>query len=130
MIITATIFFFTILFIDLTIDYRRWKRERYFYHRKKWWRGIALLPSVILLSGSLSGSLLFTLPYCWALVGFTYWTLFDGIFNIVRRLPWNYVGVPDIYDAGLDKVQREYKWLWLAKIIISAGLIIVYLKFI
>lgn len=67
---------------------------------------------------------------CWLMVGFSFWTLFDGLFNIIRRYHWNFTGSVDPDDAKLDILQRKYKWLWVAKIIISAGLLIVYLKFI
>jgi hypothetical protein len=63
------------------------------------------------------------------LVGFAYWTLFDGLFNLFRRLPWNYVGVPDNWDAASDKLERIYPWFWKAKILIAVGLKICYIFF-
>lgn len=126
MIAFAIIWFTLVLIWDLRTDYRKWKRAP-FDHKKKWQRGVLLTPSILAFALPIGGALFFKLVFSWFLVGFVYWVLFDGLFNIIRRLPWNYVGTPDDWDSKLDELQRKYEWLYIAKIIVAAGLITTYI---
>ena len=124
MILAATILFATVFLWDLITDYNKWKKAP-FDHKDKWIRGLLLLFPTMCLTVALKQhgqGLLFSILYSLFLVNITFWTLFDGFFNVIRKLPWNYVGLPDPWDAGLDKLQRRYGWLWVVKIIVSLAL--------
>lgn len=125
MILAAIILFFGVLAWDLWTDYNKWLAGP-FNHKDKWKRAVLLLPSMVLFACPLH-SFWFGLLYSWAMVGFIYWSAFDSLFNIIRKYPWDFVGLPDPFDANFDKLQRKYKWIPKAKIIVSLGLKIGYI---
>lgn len=128
MILTAIILFHIVLALDLWSDYKDWKEGRVIEHAKQVKERIVLLtPPVILLSIPVPGAFIWGLALSGALVGFTYWTVFDGLFNVIRKFKWAFTGSVDKDEAKLDILQRKYKWIWVAKIIISLGLKITYI---
>lgn len=106
--VIAAILFLATLTIDLVIDIRKWKREDYkVNHRKKWIRGFGLVPAAILLSWQ-NWWLLLLSP---GLILFLYWLIFDGLYNILRRFGWWYLGSDDPDDAETDNfLQRLPLW--------------------
>lgn len=106
----------------------RWKKKKPVNHDMEGSIvGILLTGSSIFFACGLHDSpIVFKLVYSWCMVCLIFWTLFDGLFNIIRRERWNFTGSVDKDDAKLDKLQRKYPWLWVAKIFLSIGLIIIY----
>lgn len=125
-IVLGVLFFLLILSGDLIIDYRKWKKETPIDHSKKWIRGILLLLPTVFLAVPMALPLITRNIYCGFLVYILYWTLFDGVFNLIRGQKWNF-NDPDPTDSNTDQIQQKYRWLWVAKIVVSVALIVVYI---
>lgn len=130
MILTAAIFFFIFLAGKLGVDYWRWKRGEAINHSHEaaitglYLSAVSCLLAVPLYHRGVS--FFFPFIYCWLLTGFTWWVLFDGLFNLIRREKWSFNEF-DPTDAKLDLLQQKYKWLPIAKIIVSLGLKVGYI---
>lgn len=102
MIIAGIICFVAVLVWDLVTDYRKWLKERVINHDKEFWVRVALLtPTGILLSWGHTWQIWIVVA---AMIGFWWLTLFDGIFNLLRR-----DGFFDIVGTTgrLDRLQRK-----------------------
>jgi hypothetical protein len=83
MIEGAIILFFVVLAWDLIADYRKWLKERVINHDREWWIRVALLvPSGVFFSWGHPWEMWIVAA---AMMGFWWLTLFDGIFNLLRR---------------------------------------------
>lgn len=102
-IILASILFFTVLYLDIQSDYKKWKDNKPVNHLKEWiFRALFLVPSIVLLS-------LPNFPF-WKLITASllevalFWELFDGFYNKVRGFSWRFNGSKDKDDSWLDKL--------------------------
>ena len=106
MIWLSVILFILTLAIDLFTDYKRWLNTRAIDHnRGTWLRAIGLIPCIILLTLSIGWSFpwwLISGLISFLVVGFNYWNLFDGIFNVLRGYGWFFAGSDDPDDARSD----------------------------
>ena len=102
-IILASILFFTILYLDVQSDYKKWKDNKPVNHFKEWaFRALFLVPSVILLALPwLSISKLIAASF---MEGVLFWELFDGLYNKIRGFSWRFNGSKDKDDSWLDKL--------------------------
>lgn len=113
--------FIVVLNIELYLDGRRLKKQKGIKHRSK------PLKRFFMLNASIAGfvvahpwewywSLLLVLP----MIGFAWWLLFDGLYNVLRKEAWWYNGghndptEPD--DGWLDQkleaiTDRQEAWL-------------------
>ena len=147
LLIIPTVLFFAVLAWDLSTDYKKWIKqingEQYINHRwEAFVRIMIFTPVTLLLSlhhydkfwlhadgvirdGNFWIELLVTI----GMEFFVYWTLFDGIYNLLRYFDWSYTGSDEgSDDAWLDRFQR-----WAGpfisqsiKIIGSVALILLY----
>lgn len=93
----AIFVFIAVLLIDLFTDYQLWKHKKPINHtRGSLLRLIGLAPCVILLRLSST-----------PLIFFLYWTLFDGLFNIIRKQPFWSTGTNDPDDALTDNFLQQ-----------------------
>lgn len=106
MIFLAIILFIATLAIDVITDYRRWLNSRSIDHnRGVWLRAIGLIPCIILLTLSIGWAFpwwLISGLISFLVVGFNYWNIFDGIFNVLRGYGWFFAGSDDPDDARSD----------------------------
>ena len=107
MIWLAVILFVATLTIDLVTDYKIWlnNHKTIDHDRGTWLRAIGLVPAIILFTLSVGWSF----PYwliasliSFLVVGFNYWNLFDGIFNLLRGYSWLFTGSDDPDDSKSD----------------------------
>ncbi len=116
-----------VLLADIGIDLYKLKKGKAIIHwHKPIFRGVLLLPAIILFSKEIEGSMVFCLALPAAMIFFFYWIFFDGGFNIFRNYPWFSTGSEDPDDAILDNLQQNHEWTKVAKIIIATGLITYY----
>lgn len=124
MIIAAIISFFAILAWDLISDYKKWLSNFRVNHGKE-----AVLRSALLVVPTVLFCLAHPDKFYWILIGnvllmqfFTFWLLFDGIYNKLRGFDWWFAGSNDPDDPVLDNiVQASPKLIAGLKI---AGMII------
>lgn len=128
-ILYAIIIFSTVFSWDIIRDYFAWKKgEKISHSIKRKWIRLFTMASVVMLATAMQGSLVINLLFAWLLVFWLYWTLFDGLFNLIRNMPWQYPGSEDgADDAKLDDLQQKFKWLWIVKLIVSTVLLIIYI---
>lgn len=100
------------LTVDIITDYRIWLHKKTVNHKRGallrliglvpamwllWWEGVLLLPA--------------------------YWMLFDAVYGtLIARTPL-YVGT----TAWLDRLQRRYPWLMVAKFALGTGGIVAFI---
>src|SRR5690349_2991355 len=97
------------LFIDLYTDTRP---DVSVNHLRGWWlRWIGFIPALILMGPWSAG------------LAFTYWSLFDPGWALIKHLYFFYVGT----TAKLDTLQRKYPLLHVAKYVLGAAAIIIYI---
>ena len=137
MIIIAAIVLFTIpLIIKLFIDFNKWNKNQPVNHKKEW---------IIIAICEIPSGLLFLYPmlpifegdyfktafeYFYKIlliglmVGFWFWFLFDGLYNIKRNFNWWFTGSEDADDATSDNfLQSLKKW---QQIVFKIGTIILF----
>lgn len=102
------IIFVITLVIDLYTDLWRWRHKMTINHtRGVLLRAIGLIPSIYLLSSPIGWTTVAML----FLVGFVYWFLFDGLFNLLRGYKWWSTGTDDPDDAQTDNFLQSLT-LW------------------
>lgn len=126
----AIILFTLVLRYDIRSDYRKWLKNIPVDHsRDAWKRSLLLLPAMaffIIAKGPGSWPLM---VYTISMMFFTYWLMFDGLYNHVRKFGWWFTGSNDKDDAGTDNfLQSVPKWLHiLIKLAGTAGSIAAYI---
>jgi hypothetical protein len=116
----AILIFLLTLAIDIWTDYKFWKRNIPVDHtRGAILRLIGLVPVLFLLGW-------YSIP----LVGFAYWILFDGIYNLARGFKWWFTGSDDKDDAMLDNLlqkltERQQEILKIGGLLISIHIYVV-----
>lgn len=127
LILIGAITFLAVLAYNLFTDYQKWKEGVSVNHGSSLKKRILLLTvPVLLFAIPVPGSFVWGIFLSAAMLGFTYWTLFDGLYNVMRGFPWGFTGSVEPDDAGTDKLQRRYPWLLWAKPAISLALEITY----
>lgn len=102
-ILLASILFFTVLYLDIQSDYKKWKDNKPVNHLKEWiFRALFLVPSILLLS--LPNFPIWKLLVASLLEGALFWELFDGFYNKIRGFSWRFNGSKDKDDSWLDKL--------------------------
>ena len=109
-----------VLIIDLVTDYQLWlkyrnevKPEGSVKHKYGFWLRVAgLAPAMILGRWFLS-----------PVIGFLYWHLFDGLYNLLTGENWFRIGT----TAGTDTAQRKYPVITWLKYIGLIGSIIFFI---
>jgi hypothetical protein len=114
--------FLIVLYIDLTTDYQKWKNNISVNH---------LIGAIIRLLGLLPAILITPWTF-WPLMGFSYWFLFDGIYNKLRRFDWWFTGSNDKDDALTDNLLQRMSieqqiYLKGGGILISIAVFVMYL---
>lgn len=110
--ILGIIIFAVILIVDLIMDYIKFLNRKAVDHTGGGIvRGILLLIPVIFFASSLDQKWYFTFPISFAMVGFTFWLLFDGIYNLLRKENWWYVGSDDKEPGWESKDSKSEDFL-------------------
>lgn len=124
MIIIPVILFFAVLFWDVISDVKKWRRELTIYHTKEAWLRCALLiPSTILFTVFHPDKTLWILVLSLLMQFFTFWFLFDGLFNKLRGFSWWKSATMDGKDNSfLDSLQA--KTIKILGMILTVGLYI------
>lgn len=118
--------FLLVLTIKLLYDLNEWKYERPTNHPVEWAiSAFPLITAAIILADDATHYWI-TLGTSLSLVAIWMWTLFDGLYNVLRGQKWNFTGTVDEDDAWWDKLQRKYPWIWKAKIVLSIVFLITY----
>jgi hypothetical protein len=102
-IVLATVLFFTVLYLDVESDYKKWKLNKPVKHLKEWiFRALFLVPSILLLT--LPSVNILNLIIASFMEGSIWWELFDGFYNKIRGFAWRFNGSKDKDDSWLDKL--------------------------
>jgi hypothetical protein len=113
MTLLAIVLFCLTLGIDLYTDIDRWKENMAVNHKRgALLRLIGLVPVCIILGWKF-------VP----LVGFLYWFLFDGLYNVWRGFNWWFTGSDDADDATTDNILQQIP-NWLHIITKTVGIIL------
>jgi len=132
MIWLPVILFFTVLAWDLITDYRKFLKQRELSHQKEaWLRCLLLSPATIFFIIFHPVKDWTAIVYSIGMEFFVFWTLFDGIYGLLRNEGFWYVGKPGDNDEGrTDTFLRSIpKWLHiLIKLGGCAGSIYLYFK--
>jgi len=131
MIWIAAISFVAVLAWDVLTDYRKWLKGHGVAHAKEAWiRCLLLIPAIVLFTIAHKGNSWTSLLYSVAMCFFVFWTLFDGLYNVLRGFGWWFTGSDDEEDADTDNfLQSIPKWLHiLIKLGGCAGGIFLYFK--
>lgn len=99
--IYGIIIFLVTLIIDLATDYRLWLKYRNVNRPNG---SVNHTVGGALRLAMLALSIIFLGWWAIPMVLFVYWILFPGIFNLLIRQDWDYVG----NTAYLDKLERKY----------------------
>lgn len=103
MMVFGFILFFIGVIINAYLDYEVWLDGKEINHTKRFFlKGIMLLPSFILLLQVFSFWRVLFFICSW------FWFLFDGIYNMLRKYDWWYIGTIDANESKFDNLQR---WL-------------------
>lgn len=122
-IIAGVTIFVATLFLDLKTDLKLWRAEKPIDHKRgALVRLVGLIPAVILV-GWVPFHNVWTFISITMFFLFTYWTIFDGMFNIKRSFGWWTTGSDDPDDAKLDNILqrmtvKEQKWLKIGGIVL------------
>lgn len=128
LIIIAVIAFLVVLAYDLFSDYSVWIHGVRVNHGSGLKERIAVLTiPVLLFTIPLKGGFVWGLLLSGAMCGFVYWTLFDGLYNVMRGFSWMFTGSVDADDAATDKFLRRYPWVQWARIGMAGALLITYI---
>ena len=105
-IVSILLFLFALAYFCLT-EYRKWLKHRGTDHREQWVLHVAfLLPPVVGFTVAHNGHHLPVFALAASMVGFCFWTLFDGIYNEMRGYDWWFTGghndPTEINDSKLD----------------------------
>lgn len=131
MLALPIILFLTVLAWDIVTDYKKWLNNRAIPHTKEAWLRCALLiPATIgftILHPAKDWS---SLVYTLTMEFFVFWTLFDGLYGVLRREGFWYTGGGGEGSAGTDNFLKSIPlWLHIAiKIGGCAGGIYLYFK--
>ena len=121
MIFLPIILFFAVLYWDLATDVKKWRKEQTIYHTKEaWLRCGLLIPSTVLFTVLHPGQTVWVLVCSLLMQFFTFWFLFDGLFNRMRGFKWNQP--PSMGGKDNSFFDRFYGW-W-AMIIKVTGMIL------
>jgi hypothetical protein len=121
MILIPVILFFSVLFWDVTSDVKKWRKNFTIYHTKEaWLRCCLLIPSTRTFTVFHPDKTLWILVLSLLMQFFTFWFLFDGLFNRMRGFKWNQ---PPSLD-GKDNSFFDKFYGWWAMIIKVTGMIL------
>lgn len=120
MIWIAVILFISVLAFDVFSDYAKWLEGESVKHTKEFFLRLALLsPSLLILILWKGESYIVITGVTLAMVGFVYWSLFDGFYNLIRKFNFFFTGSDDPDDAISDNLLQSIpKW---AQICIKIG---------
>lgn len=128
--LVAILLFVAVLIWDVITDYRKWLKSKAVDHKKEsWLRIILLLPSMIFFIIAHSQNTWWVFVDVWAMTGFVFWFLFDGIYNKLRGFNWWFTGSDDADDAGTDNfLQTIPHWLHVTiKVLGMAASVTIYI---
>jgi len=112
-ILLAAVLFYVILKWDVKSDLKKLNEGKLVKHGVEWvFRALLLSPTVLLLSLPFyldsTLEIILKLSISAALTAFTFWELFDGLYNKGRNMPWRYNGSDEAHDASTDKFLKKY----------------------
>lgn len=124
MIWLAVISFLAVLAWDVITDYRKWLIHRAVDHGAEAWLRVLLMivPTVLFCISHTPQFDIWVLANVALMEFFTFWLLFDGLYNRIRGYGWWFAGSDDEDDAWLDNIIQA--WPWMAKIIKITGAIL------
>lgn len=124
MIWIAVISFFAILAWDVITDYRKWLKHHSVDHGAEAWLRILLMivPTVFFCIAHTPEFDIWVLTNVGFMQFFTFWLLFDGLYNKLRGYGWWFAGSDDQDDPFLDDLIQKYPKL--AAILKVAGAVI------
>jgi len=108
------ILFFAVLIWDVVTDYRKFLKQRELSHSKEaWLRCLLLVPATIGFTILHPNKDWTSLVYTLLMEFFFFWTLFDGIYGILRNEGFWYTGKPgDKDNANTDDFLTSIpRWL-------------------
>lgn len=124
MIWLAVILFFAVLAWDVVTDYRKWLKHRGVKHTDEAWLRVLLMivPTVLFCIAHTPAFDIWVLTNVGFMQFFTFWLLFDGLYNRIRGYGWWFAGSDDADDPFLDDlIQKHPK---LAAVLKIAGAVI------
>ena len=91
-----------------------------------------MMPSGVILSFAIAvhTKWLWSIVFTSLMEMFVFWVVFDIILNILRSEKWYYIGSPDKFDSGTEKMERRLPlfWTWLIKFALAFASIYAYIK--
>lgn len=130
LLLIAILLFLLVLRHDIRTDYRKWLKGLPVLHTNDaLYRTLLMLPAFVffLLAHGKGDWRLMVSIIC--MLFFTYWLLFDGLYNKVRGYGWWFTGSDDPDDAATDNfLQNIPHWLHVTiKLTGTAGSIAAYI---
>lgn len=137
--ILATILFIAVLLYTVQRHYKLWRQAisqpnageaTPIKHKKEFaLRCILMLPSVALFTIHHSPFSLWSLVVSALMIGYLFWFLFDGLFNLKRGKEWWFIGTVDKDESFFDNIKRWLGPVWTKFVQISAaiGSVLLYL---
>ena len=114
----------------LLVDYKKWLAQKPVNHIKEFWIVIMcyVLPGILWIDW-LDTNRWYAYPVVILMIGFLFWFLFDGLYNILRGFGWWFTGSDDKGDAKTDDLIQglkpwQHKALKIGGMIIFTGLLI------
>jgi hypothetical protein len=121
--------FVIVLAANVVYDYRKWLRNQGVRHKKDFIiRCILLVPSLYLFAKALPVTWVWSLIISGAMMGFVFWFLFDGLYNVIRGYKFFETGSIDKDESTTDNTQRflgKFASI-LIKIIFSIATVTIY----
>src|SRR5438046_10414494 len=82
-LLIAIILFIAVFIWDLITDKKKFDKADYFFnHKKDWWLRLFLLTPSIVFFSLATNNFIWSLQLSAIKIGFYYWFLFDGIYNV------------------------------------------------
>lgn len=128
------IFLFIVsLMINLAVDYNIILTKGKINHKNisHWIRKASIcMPSVVLLALATNAKWLWALGFATLMEMFLFWILFDILLNLLRSEKWYYLGSPDKFDSGTEKIERHLPIIgvWAVKFFLAFASTYVYIK--
>jgi hypothetical protein len=108
-------------------DYSYWLKHKAINHNNRFWlRAISFVPVAGWFAYLAGGSYLWALFISLVMVASVFQNLFDGIFNILRGLPWFFPGSDGPEDGKIENLLQKYPWLQWVKVGIAIVSLIIY----